>query len=299
VTAALRGRVAVVTGAGSGLGRAHALALAEAGAQVVVNDLHQEIADRVVTEIRERGGEASAAAASVADWAAGETVVAHATAAYGRIDTVVANAGILRDAMVEDMPEQTWRSVVDTNLTGSFTVIRAAWPHLRRQGFGRLVLTTSASGIFGNRGHANYGAAKAGVLGLARMLAVEGAEYGIVANAVAPLALTPMSGDTSGTRSSASAQLGDLFARMAPEDVAPLVVWLGSPGCTTTGQAFSVGGGRIARIVVGEAEGWCGGRAPSVDDIRRNWAAISTAPPVHEPTRMADELELYRSALAR
>ncbi|ODU07186.1 MAG: hypothetical protein ABS81_02480 [Pseudonocardia sp. SCN 72-86] len=293
----LDGRVVVVTGAGSGLGAAHATALARAGARVVVNDVAAKAAEVVAEAIRESGGEASAVGGSVASWDEGAAVAEHAMTTFGRIDGVVANAGVLLDSMVGDMTEQTWRRVVDVNLTGSFTVVRAAWPHMTAQGSGRVVLTTSASGLFGNRGHANYGAAKAGVLGLARMLAVEGAEHGITANAVAPLALTPMSGDTSGSRTSASSLLGDLFARMAPDDVSPLVVWLCSPSCTTTGQAFSVGGGRIARIFVGESPGWVGDRPPAVADIRRNWDTICATDGFHEPARMADELALYSRSL--
>lgn len=293
----LTGRVVVVTGAGSGLGRAHALALAAAGARVVVNDLVEPAAEAVASTIRGTGAQASAVGGSVASFDDGAAVVEHAVATHGRIDAVVANAGVLLDSMVEDMTEETWRRVVDVNLTGSFTVVRAAWPHMMRQGFGRVVLTTSASGLFGNRGHANYGAAKAGVLGLARMLAVEGAEHGITANAVAPLALTPMSGDTSGSRTSASSLLGGLFERMAPEDVSPLVTWLCSPACTATGQAFSVGGGRIARIFVGESPGWVGDRPPAIADIRRNWDEICGTEAFYEPTKMADELALYSTSL--
>ncbi|GAA1845560.1 SDR family oxidoreductase [Pseudonocardia ailaonensis] len=297
MTEPLQDRVAVVTGAGSGLGRSHALALARAGARVVLNDVVLARATTVADEIRAEGGEAIAVGGSVSSWEGGAAVVEHAVAAFDRVDAVVANAGVLLDSLVADMSEQTWREVVDVNLTGSFTVVRAAWPYMQRQGTGRIVLTTSASGIFGNRGHANYGAAKAGVLGLARMLAVEGAEHGISANAVAPLALTPMSGDTSGSRTSASSVLGDLFARMAPDDVSPLVVWLCSPDCATTGQAFSVGGGRIARIFVGEAVGWTGARPPAVADIREHWAEICSTEGFHEPLRMADELAIYRTSL--
>ncbi|MEU7812004.1 SDR family NAD(P)-dependent oxidoreductase [Pseudonocardia sp. NPDC049154] len=298
----VEGRVVVVTGAGSGLGRSHALALAEAGATVVVNDVvpapdGTSRAEVVAAEIRDRGGAATAFTTSVNSWAGAEDLVEHAVTEHGRVDAVVANAGVLLDAMVGNMSEEIWREVVDVNLTGTFTVARAAWPHMVRQGFGRLVLTTSASGMFGNRGHANYGASKAGVFGLARMLAVEGAEHGIAANAVAPLALTPMSGDTSGSRTSAASQLGDLFAQMAPGDVSPLVVWLCSPECETTGQAFSAGGGRIARIFVGESRGWVGGRAPDVERIRHNWAAVCATEGFHEPVGMVDELAIYAREL--
>lgn len=208
-------------------------------------------------------------------------------------DAVVANAGILLDSPVADMPEQSWQDVVDVNLTGAFTVVRSAWRRMAEQGGGRIVLTTSASGIFGNKGHANYGASKAGVVGLARMLAVEGAAVGIRSNAIAPLALTPMSSDTSGGRTSASGVLGDLFTRMRPEDVSPLVVWLCSAGCPSTGQVFSAGGGRIARIFIGESRGWDGGRCPDVEQIRDNWDAICATEGFHEPTSMSDELAIY------
>ncbi|MGW3473132.1 SDR family NAD(P)-dependent oxidoreductase [Saccharopolyspora sp. NPDC000995] len=298
----VEGRTVVVTGAGSGLGRSHAFALGRAGAKVVVSDRvigtdGTPRAETVAAEVRAEGGTATAFTGSVTSWSDGEALVKHAISSFGGLDTVVINAGILLDAPVPEITEEAWHAVVDVNLTGAFTVIRPAWRHLADHGDGRIVLTTSASGVFGNNGHANYGASKAGVLGLTRMLAVEGAALGIRANAVAPLASTPMSNDTSGGRTSASGVLGDLFARMNPEDVSPLVVWLSSSACPSTGQAFSAGGGRFARIFVGESRGRALGRAPDVDSICENWSAICATDGFHEPASMSDELAIYAEAL--
>lgn len=300
--ASVDGRVAVVTGAGSGLGRNHALSLARAGARVVVNDIARAsdgacAAERVAAEIIEAGGQAIAVQGSVASWHVAEDLIERAVDVFGRVDVVVANAGILSDSTVPEMSEQAWREVIDVNLSGTFSVVRAAWPHMADQHHGRLVLTTSASGIFGNRGHANYGASKAGVLGLMRMLAVEGAEFGICANAIAPLALTPMSSNTAGARTSASGVLGGLFDHMASDDVSPLVVWLSGDESSATGQVFSIGGGRIARVFIGEGQGVVVARSPSVDDIRRNIDSICDVRQFSEPSSMSDELSMYAEAL--
>jgi NAD(P)-dependent dehydrogenase (short-subunit alcohol dehydrogenase family) len=207
-----RGRVAVVTGAGAGLGRAHALQLARLGAAVVVNDLGGLVsgsgastspAQDVVREITEAGGAAIADASSVATAEGGATIVQRAMDAFGRLDVVVNNAGVLRDKVFEDLDEASWDGVLDVHLRGSYNVTRPAWRHMRERGGGSIVFTTSAAGLFGNPGHANYGAAKAGVFGLMRMLAVEGAAHGIRSNAIVPLALTRMS-SSDGERARAS-----------------------------------------------------------------------------------------------
>jgi NAD(P)-dependent dehydrogenase (short-subunit alcohol dehydrogenase family) len=300
-----RGRVAVVTGAGTGLGRSHALLLARLGAAVVVNDLGGSVggagsspspAHDVVREITRAGGAAIADTSSVATADGGAAIVDAAVRQFGRVDFVVNNAGILRDKVFEDLDEATWDAVLDVHLRGSYNVTRPAWRHMREQGGGHIVFTTSAAGLFGNPGHANYGAAKAGVFGLMRMLAVEGAPHGIRSNAIAPMALTRMSRSKDGDRARASDMMGSLFEQLSPDDVSPLVAWLCHDSCPVTGEAFSVGGGRIARMFFAETRGWVG-RHPAWSDVRDNWEAICDTKEFTVPRSMKDELALYTEAL--
>lgn len=234
------GDVAVVTGAGRGIGRAHALELVRRGARVVVNDVSQDVADAVVAEIRDAGGEAIAVAVGVEVPADAETVVEAAVDTFGRIDAVVNNAGILRDVMFHKMDDDQWDAVLAVHLTGTKNVTAAAWPHMRSQGYGRVVTTTSATGLFGNVGQANYGAAKAGLYGLTRNLAVEGRKAGILVNAVSPMAATRMNAD----------MLGDRADLLDPAMVAPVVAYLCSRDLTRTGQVLSAGGGHVAAVQV-------------------------------------------------
>jgi NAD(P)-dependent dehydrogenase (short-subunit alcohol dehydrogenase family) len=298
----LAGRVAVVTGAGSGLGRAHALALAAAGAQVVVNDIGQPAdrtglspAEAVVAEIRAAGGEAVADPHSVSTIEGGQAIIDTAVDAFGTVDVLVNNAGVLLDSPFATMDPQVWASVMDVHINGAFAVTQPAWRVMADKGYGRLVFTTSASGIFGNSGHANYGAAKMGVLGLCRMLAVEGNDLGIRSNAVAPMALTPMSVGR-GSRRRAADVLGDLFQCLDPAQVSPLVVWLASESCSVNGEAYSVGGGRIARIFIGETQGRTDPAAGPAD-IERDLDTIRSTETFSIPGSMADELVLFRDAL--
>jgi len=248
------GRVAIITGAGGGLGRSHALALAERGASVVVNDLggavdgsggSKNAAQLVVDEIEDRGGTAVANYESVGTPEGGEAIVQAAVDAFGKVDIVINNAGILRDKAFHKMETSMIDAVIDVHLKGAFYVSRPAFFLMREQGFGRIVSTTSASGLFGNFGQANYGAAKAGLVGLTRVLAHEGAIHGVKANAIAPIALTRM---TEGI-------LGDLSSQVSPETVSPMVVYLASEACEESGNVYSVAGGRIARIVTIETPG--------------------------------------------
>ncbi len=248
------GRVAIVTGAGGGLGRSHALALAERGAMVLVNDLGGAVdgsggsssaAERVVDEITAFGGQAAANHDSVATAEGGEAIVQAALTAFGRVDIVVNNAGILRDKAFHKMDAAMIDAVIDVHLKGAMFVSQPAYRLMREQGYGRIVNTTSASGLFGNFGQANYGAAKAGLAGLTRVLSIEGAGHGIRVNAIAPIAATRMTDEL----------LGDLSARVSPETVSPLVVYLASKECTVNGHIYSVAGGRVARIFIGETEG--------------------------------------------
>jgi len=188
----LKGRTAIVTGAGGGLGRQHALYLARKGARVVVNDLGQEAAEAVAAEICAAGGEAIAVAASVTDEAAVAAMVQRALQAWGRIDILISNAGILRDKSFAKMDLADFRLVVDVHLMGAAICCKAVWEQMRAQNSGRIVLTTSSSGLWGNFGQANYGAAKMALVGLMQTLAIEGAKYGIKVNCLAPTAYTRM-----------------------------------------------------------------------------------------------------------
>ncbi len=221
-----KGRVAIVTGAGGGLGRAHALALAARGARVLVNDLgggvHGEggsvtAAEAVAREIRAAGGEALANGASVTDYAAVQGMVQQAVDAWGRIDILVNNAGILRDKSFAKMDLDDFRRVVDVHLMGAVHTCKAAWPHMVAQEYGRILLTTSSSGLYGNFGQSNYGAAKLALVGLMQTLAIEGAKHGIHVNALAP---------TAATRMTEGLMPDDVLAVLAPEAVVPAMLVL-------------------------------------------------------------------------
>jgi NAD(P)-dependent dehydrogenase (short-subunit alcohol dehydrogenase family) len=244
----LEGRVAVVTGAGGGLGRSHALALAQRGANVVVNDVGGDgpSAAAVAAEITAAGGVAVAAHASVADRRAATGIVEQALASFGRIDIVVNNAGILRDRSLAKMSEQEFRDVLEVHLLGAFHLTTAAWPHLRAQGYGRIINTTSPAGLFGNFGQANYSAAKMGLVGFTRTLAMEGRKAGIHANVIAPLAASRMTG---------TILPPEVLAKLDPDHVSPLVVYLASEACGHTGGIFTAGGGYVGRVAVLQAPG--------------------------------------------
>ena len=274
----LGGRVAVVTGAGGGLGRSHALALAARGAKVVVNDLGgsrdgsgagSEMADAVVAEIVAAGGEAVANYDSVATPEGGRAIVQTALDAFGRVDIIINNAGILRDVSFQKLEPDALDLVLKVHLYGAFHVTHAAWPHLREQEYGRIVSTASGSGLYGNFGQSNYAAAKLGIVGLTRTLAIEGAKYGITANAIAPVAHSRMTEDIMPPQ---------LLERLQPEHVSPLVVFLASEACTDTGHVYSVGGGYLARVAMVEGPGTTFDGVPSVDDIADRWDDISRLP---------------------
>jgi NAD(P)-dependent dehydrogenase (short-subunit alcohol dehydrogenase family) len=273
------GRVAIVTGAGGGLGRSHALLLAGRGAKVVVNDLGgsrdgtgagSEMADAVVQEIVDAGGEAVANYDSVATWEGGQAIVAAALDAFGRVDVVVNNAGILRDTSFAKLEQDQLDLVLKVHLYGGFHVARAAWNHLKEQGYGRIISTTSGSGLYGNFGQSNYSAAKLGLVGLTRTLAIEGAKYGITAHAIAPVAASRMTEDIMPPQ---------LLERLEPEFVSPLVAYLASEACTDTGQIYSVGGGYVARVAIIEGDGATFQQVPTPEDIAGAWADIQRVGP--------------------
>ncbi len=268
-------RVIVVTGAGGGLGREYALLLAQEGAKVVVNDLGgsrdgsgggSEMADSVVTEILEAGGEAVANYDNVATTEGAQAIVASAVEAFGGIHGVVNNAGILRDGAFAKMTPEAWDAVVKVHLYGGYHVTRAAWPHFKEQSFGRVVFATSTSGLYGNFGQANYGAAKLGLVGLVNTLTIEGARHNILANAVAPLAATRMTEDIAPA---------EFLATLPPAFVAPVVGYLLSEESTESGSVFVVGGGLVQRVAQFQNVGVRFQEPPSVGVLAERWPEIA------------------------
>jgi NAD(P)-dependent dehydrogenase (short-subunit alcohol dehydrogenase family) len=251
----LDGRVAIVTGAGTGLGRAHALALADRGAAVVVNDVGgtvdgrgtSDAAGTVAQEIRVKGGRAVANHDTVAERAGGQAMVDQAIEEFDGIDIVVANAGIQRNGPYETFAEQDLHDMLDVHLKGSFWVTQAAYRIMQERHYGRMVFTSSGAGIFGRADSPGYTAAKSGILGLMHTLAIEGAPYNVLVNTVAPVAYTRMS---------AYVFAPELAERLPPEFVSDLVVYLASEQCSITQEVIEAALGRYARIFVGRTAGW-------------------------------------------
>ncbi|KXT58490.1 short-chain dehydrogenase [Gordonia sp. QH-12] len=276
------GRVVIVTGAGQGIGRAHAHAFAADGTKVVVNDYAAESAAAVVDEIRAAGGEAVAAVGDVADWDTGAAIVATAIDAFGRLDALVNNAGFLRDRMLLSLSEDEWDSVVRVHLKGHFVMLRHAGAHWRAQAKAgervqaRIINTSSGAGIFGSVGQGNYAAAKAAIAELTIQAAAELGGYGVTVNGIAPAARTQM---TMGAGEAMAAQMAapedGSFDAMDPANISPLVVWLGSPAsASVTGRLFEVEGGRVTVL-----DGWQ--RAASRDKGAR-WDVAELTPVVAE-----------------
>jgi NAD(P)-dependent dehydrogenase (short-subunit alcohol dehydrogenase family) len=292
------GRVAIITGAGGGLGRAHALELARRGAQVLVNDLGGSVdgsgfsisaADRVVEEITAVGGTAASNHDSVATAQGGQAIVQAAIDAFGRVDILVNNAGILRDKAFHKMDETMIEAVIDVHLKGALYVTQPAYRLMREQGYGRIVNTSSASGLFGNFGQANYGAAKAGLAGLTRVLALEGASHGIKVNAIAPIAATRMTEDI----------LGELAAKVSPDSVSPLVAFLAHESCAVNGHVYSVAGGRVARIFVAETHGVVLTRnTPEEISSKLPLIDVMDVERYHLPSSLEDETTIIAKALS-
>ena len=267
-------RVIVVTGAGGGLGREYALTLAKEGACVVVNDLGgsrdgtgagHNMADHVVAEIKDAGGRAAANYDSVAEPEGAENIVKTALEEFGKIDGIVSNAGILRDGTFHKMTFENWDAVLKVHLYGGYNVLRAAWPHFREQSYGRVVVATSTSGLFGNFGQANYGAAKLGLVGMINTLAQEGAKYNIKTNAVAPIAATRMTEDILPP---------EVLKNLTPEFVAPVVAYLCTEEVPDTASVFIAGGGKVQRTALFQNEGVTFTAPPSVEEIASRWGEI-------------------------
>lgn len=259
-------RVAIVTGAGGGLGRSHAMMLARSGAKVVVNDVSSEAAVHVVSEIIDAGGEATAFATSVTDEDGVARMVAHVMDTWARVDILVNNAGILRDRSFAKMTMAEFREVIDVHLMGSAICTKAVWEIMRGQRHGRIVMTTSSSGLFGNFGQANYGAAKMALVGLMQTLALEGEKYGIKVNCLAPTAATAM---THGLLSE------ETLARFAPDNVSPGLLALVADDAPTR-AILCAGAGHFARSHVTLTQGaFFGGGADAPRKVMANWARIS------------------------
>ena len=284
------GRVAIITGAGGGLGRSHALDLAKRGALLVINDLggstdgvgsSEAAAQKVVDEITAAGGEAVANYDSVATPEGGANIVKTAVDTFGKVDIIINNAGILRDTSFKNMTPDQVNPVLDVHLRGAFYVTQPAWQLMRDQGYGRIVNTSSAAGIFGNFGQTNYGAAKMGLVGLTRVLAVEGAKNNIKVNAIAPVAKTRMTEEL----------FGEAMDKLSPELVTPIVTYLAHEDCPVTGEVYSVGGGRVARIFVGVTPGHHQADL-TPEAVRDNFDKIRDETGYEVPTNLNEEMML-------
>ena len=289
-------RTVIVTGAGTGLGKAYALDLGSRGAKVVVNDLGGAVdgsgsgstpADEVVNEIIANGGEAVANYDSVATKEGGASIVQTAIDKFGTVDAVVNNAGILRDKSFAKMEEEDLNAIIDVHLKGTFFVCQPAFIQMKEQGYGRFVNVSSPSGLFGNFGQLNYGAAKMGIVGLTNVLAIEGAKYNIKANVIAPNAATRMTEELFGE---------DMSKLLTVDNITPLVVYLASEQCEVTHEIFSAGGGRFARIGISTDVGYFNASAKA-EDIFANIGEIRDLSNPIYPTSLADELPLFNEAM--
>jgi len=285
------GRVAIITGAGGGLGKTYALLLGKRGAKVIVNDLggkpdgtgaSTSMADTTVSEIKAAGGEAVANYDSVSTPDGGKKITQCALDHFGRVDIVINNAGVLRDKTFLKLTPEELEIVLDVHLKGAFYVTQPAFASMKENNYGRIMMTASAAGIFGNFGQTNYGAAKMGLVGLAHVLAIEGAKNNIKCNVIAPIAKTRMTEQL----------LGPMADQVLPEHVTPLVAYLVSEKCELTHEVFSVGGGRFARIFVGLAPGWYAGKGKvaSPEDIRDHIDQIRNPEGYIIPANIGEEM---------
>ncbi len=284
------GRVAIVTGAGGGLGRSHALLLASRGAKVVVNDLGgsrdgsggggHNMADQVVDEIKSAGGEAVANYDGVDTGAGGENIVKTAMDAFGTIDIVIANAGILRDRAFHNITEEDWDKIFAVHVKGSFNVVQPAFRIMRQNNYGRIVVTTSNAGLYGNFGQANYSAAKTALLGFASTLELEGQKYNIKTNVIAPVAASRLTEDV---------MPPPVLERLKPELVSPVVAYLCSEECQVSGNIFTAGGGYVGRAAIYESKGAVLSDM-SIEAVRDNLNKITDMSGAEEFTNAFDEV---------
>lgn len=313
------GRVAVVTGAGTGLGRSYALELARRGASVVVNDLGgdgrghgsaEAPADAVAAQIISAGGAAVASYDSVATRAGGRAIIERALDAFGRLDILIANAGILRSARFDEMDDDDIDTVIDVHLKGGFYVGQPAFAAMKRQGYGRILFTASSSGLFGHPWQASYGAAKAGIVGLTNVVALEGKDFGVQCNAIMPNARTRLADTVDFAWGSevreVKAALSDLLAmpaagmeRLDPEWVMPLALHLVSEESTATHRIFSACSGHFAEVFIGAVRGWSAVSKLSVEDIGAHWDQICDRAQFHEPDSVYHEAAHARRMIAR
>jgi NAD(P)-dependent dehydrogenase (short-subunit alcohol dehydrogenase family) len=293
------GQVAIVTGAGRGLGRLYAVELARRGAAVVVNDLggsmhgdgaDTSVADAVVGEIERAGGVAVASHDSVDSPEGGEAIVRTAIDSFGRLDAVVSNAGIFNSASFEELSHDDWRRMLSVHLDGGFYLSQPAYREMKAAGYGRFVFISSSGGMFGQPLEAHYAAAKAGLVGLANVIAIEGAQHGISANTVLPFGFSRMVTETVGDPK-ALEETGFLKV-IQPELVVPIVVFLASRACEFTHQNYSACAGRFSRVFVGLGEGWLAepGSNPTADDVAAHLSEVSATQPFTVPGSIFEEV---------
>lgn len=302
-------RVVIVTGAGGGLGRTYALDIARRGGAVVVNDLggsvegpgsSSEMANKVVAEIRAAGGRAVANSDSVATREGAQRIAETAISEFGRIDAVINNAGNMRYRPFDEWSEADFAALVSVHLNGTFNVCQAVWPHMKKQGYGRIVSTSSSAGMYGDELYSGYGAAKAGVTGLMNVLSHEGERHGILCNVLMPNAITRMTDMVSGQMDKgdlekSSALMEAIKNSMAPDFTTGLAVYLASEACTSTHAIYSSCGGRMARVFIGTSEGWHGPQeAPcTAEDIAEHFGEIcDLSGGAHIPVSPGDEFRV-------
>jgi NAD(P)-dependent dehydrogenase (short-subunit alcohol dehydrogenase family) len=294
------GQAVIVTGAAQGLGRAYALELGLRGARVVVNDIGApgggagSAADAVVHEIRAAGGDAVASYDSVATPAGGSAIVSRALDSFGTVDAVIHNAGVWRHKYYEEMTPDQLDPVLDVHLRGAFFVTQPAWSIMKAKGYGRIVLTSSSTGAFGRVAGTNYAAAKAGMLGLARALSLEGAEHGIKTNCILPVAPFGKRGPIPAALTEQLNRAGLPSESAGPELVVPMVVYLASTACSVSGEAFSAGGNRFGRVFIGVADGWVNpsDSSATAEDIEAHLPEIEDLTSYAMPPTSLEELSV-------